>query len=331
MIRTRNRPTRSEREARESARAATAERPEPETVARLSSTCHRSTLAVLLVAPTLTAGCAFPATASDSYTSPYDYHVGVDATGTLSDVTIRLPLTQGGASADADAFAPNGDVDGFDASVVDTEYGPMIELTANEFAVETRYYRFVEEDGIGRREGIDESEYDRSNPDHHRQERRTVTVSVTREATYPVETRAPVGESPTFDPDATRELTDCPVPYRDETAWFAYDTPVFLSYDAAADARASGGVTVSGSNEWFTGGWTGNSYGDRMTFTATGPRDEWLVANGTTEVGHGTYPSPEPRAQAGGSSVPSPGRRVDSHGLADLLTRPVGVRSVHRE
>jgi hypothetical protein len=252
-------------------------------------------LALLLACLTLTAGCSFLAPNPESYTSTHEYSVGIDATGTLSDVTIRVPLPQqdGETAVDASVLAPNDTVDGFDAAVVETEYGPMLELTADEFVVETRYYRFVEEDGLGRREEIDESEYDPSNPDHQKVEQRTVTVSVTQEATYPIETRTPVGASPTFYPAATRELADCGFPYQDETACFVYDAPVYLSYESSDSTRVSGVVATYGSNEWFTGGWTGNSYNDRIRFAVTGPRDGWVVANGTTEVGQGTYPSPE--------------------------------------
>jgi hypothetical protein len=257
---------------------------------------HQFPLAVLLAGLTLTAGCSFLAPTPDSYTSTYDYSVGVDATGTLADVTIRVPLPQanGESVVDATAVAPNGSVDGFDTTVVETASGPMLELTAAAFVVETRYFRFVEEDGVGRREEIDESAYDPSNPDHHRQDRRTVSVRVTRTATYPIETRAPVGESPTFVPDATRELSECRFPYRDETACFDYGAPVYLSYESAESTAVSGSVSITGSNEWFAGGWTGNSYGDQIRFAVSGPRDGWLVANGTTEVGRGNYPSPTP-------------------------------------
>jgi hypothetical protein len=250
-------------------------------------------LTILLAGLTLTAGCSFFASNPESYTSTYDYRVGVDATGTLSNATIRVPLPQvdGEATYDASVVEPNG---AFDAAVVETQYGPMLELTADEFVVETRYFRFVEEDGMGRREEIDESQYDPSNPDHHKQAQRTVSVSVTREATYPIDTRTPVGESPTFYGEGvTRELADCRMPYPDETACFAYDAPIYLSYDAREDARVSGNVVFTGSNEWFAGGWTGNSYADRVAFAATGPQDGWLIVNGTTEVGQGTYPSPE--------------------------------------
>lgn len=261
---------------------------------------RRSDLATLLVAClALTAGCSFLGPNPDSYTSTYDYAVGIDADATLDDVTVRLPLPQlgGQTTYNASAVAPNGTVDGaFDATVVETEAGPMLELTTETFSVETRYYRFVEEDGLGRREEISEAEYDPTNPDHQRQSRRTVGVSVSRSVEYPIETRTPVGDSPTlYAADAvTRSLTDCTLPDRGETACFVYDAPVYLSYDAPADADVTGSVTFTGSNEWFTGGWTGNSYTDRVTVGATGPQDGWVEGRGYTETGSGNYPSPEP-------------------------------------
>jgi len=253
---------------------------------------RRPAIVLLLAALTLTAGCSFLAPNPDSYTATYEYRVGVDATATLEDVTVRVPLPRGGAS-DPAAFVPNGTVDGFDTGIVETTHGPMLELTADEFAVETRYYRYVEEDGLGRREEIDESTYDPSNPDHQKVSRRTVTVSVTRRATYPIETRTPIGTEPTFYPGATRDLTTCSLPNRGETTCFAYEAPIYLDYDTAADTNVSGHVTLHGSNEWFAGGWTGNSYTDRVGFDVAGPRSEWVIVNGTTEVGRGNYPSPE--------------------------------------
>jgi hypothetical protein len=259
----------------------------------------RTNLSVALVAFfVLTAGCSFLAPNPDSYTSTHRYSVGIDADTTLEDVTIRIPVPQQGGAAtyDVSVLTPNGTVEGaFDAAMVETERGAMLELTAEEFTVETRYYRVVESDGLGQREEISEAEYDPSDPDHQRVEQRTVGVTVSRDVTYPIETRTPVGESPTFytDDAVTRDLSDCPFPYEDPVACFAYDAPVYLSYDTPADTEVSGSVRFEGSNEWFAGGWTGNSYSDRVGFGATGPQDGWVAGQGRTETGMGTYPAPE--------------------------------------
>ena len=260
----------------------------------------RRVFAVLLLAClALTAGCSFFGPNPDSYTSSYEYTVGIDANASLENAVLRVPLParNGTPSVNASVVAPNGTVDdAFDAAMVETEYGPMLELTTDELRVEPRYYRIVERDGQGRREEISQSDYDPSNPNHQQDTFRTVSVAVSITADYPLETRAPIGTEPTFyhGDTVTRNATDCRLPDRGETVCFAYDAPVYLSYDAPANTSVAGIVTFGGYNEWFTGGWTGNGYTDRVQFEATGPQGGWTRADGYTETGRGNYPSPEP-------------------------------------
>lgn len=260
---------------------------------------RRSLTILLLACLTLTAGCTFLGPSPDSYTSTYEYTVGIDANTTIQNATIRVPLpqTNGATAVNASVVAPDGTVDGaFGAAVVETEYGPMLELTTDELRVETQYYRIVEEEGQGRREAISRSEYDPSNPNHQRVAFRTVSVSVSVNTEYPIETRAPLGTEPTFytDDAVTRNATECRLPNQGESVCFGYDAPVYLTYDAPANASVSGIATFSGDNEWFTGGWTGNEYTDRVQFAATGPQNGWITADGYIETGRGNYPSPEP-------------------------------------
>jgi hypothetical protein len=260
---------------------------------------HAATLrAVLLACLLVTAGCSFLAPNPDSYTSTYYYSVGIDADATVENATLRLPLPQqgGAASFNASTVAPDGTVEeAFDATVVATDRGPMLELTADAFTVETRYYRVVESDGVGRREEIDRATYDPANPDHQRVDHRSVGVSVDRTAPYPIETRAPLEDGPLLYDDGvvTRGLADCELPRQDATSCFAYDAPLYLSYETAANGTVAGSVFFEGTNEWFAGGWTGNGYVDRVEFNATGPQDGWVTGEGRTETGRGTYPSPE--------------------------------------
>jgi hypothetical protein len=253
---------------------------------------------LVLALLTFTAGCSVLAPTPESYDSHYNYTVGVDANATLREVTVRVPLPQvaGAPAVNASVVAPNGTVEGgFEVSVVETRYGPMLELTTDEFVVEPRYYRVVEEGGLGRREEISRAEYDPDDPAHSVVDHRTVGVRVAVDAPYPLDTRAPVGTEPTFyAANAVRRApATCSLPYDDATTCLAYNAPVYLSYDAPADASVDGVVAATGSNEWFAGGWTGNSYADRVQFVATGPQDGWLNASGHTEAGRGTYPTPE--------------------------------------
>ncbi|WP_336001494.1 hypothetical protein [Halorientalis halophila] len=253
---------------------------------------------LLLVGLAVLAGCSFLGPNPDSYASSYEYSVGIDSNATLQNATLRVPLPQvdGATPINASVVAPNGSIEGnFAATVVETDHGRMLELVTDELPVRTRYYRVVESGDMGRREEISESAYDPSNPDHQKVTQRTVGVSVSVAADYPLETQSPFGTEPTFyaDDAVSRTPSECSLPYRNESGCFAYDAPMYMSYDAPANASVSGIVTFGGYNEWFTGGWTGNEYTDRATFRATGPQDGWVTGDGYTETGRGNYPSPE--------------------------------------
>jgi hypothetical protein len=257
------------------------------------------TITLLVACLVLTAGCSFLAPNPDSYTSHHYYSLGVDLGGNVSDVTIRLPVPQqdGAATYNVTTLTGNGTVEGvFDATVVETDRGPMLELTADEVTVAPRYYRFVVEGDMGRRERISEREYDPSDPDHQQVDRRSVGLRADQQVEYPIETQAPLGASPTLyaDDAVSRELTACGPTSMESATCFAYDAPVYLSYEAGSDVRVTGVVSVEGSNEWFAGGWTGNSYVDRVRFNATGAQDGWARFEGETETGIGSYPAPEP-------------------------------------
>lgn len=259
-------------------------------------TPHTRTLATgLLALLVVTAGCAFPGVEPESRAGVYDYTFGLDAHGTLSNATIRVPLpAEGGESVlNVSVLAPNGTVDGaFEASVVDTEHGPMLELRAEEFDVQPRYFETVEEDGMGSRVEISEAEYDPENPDHSTVEFRSVDVLVTVDAPYPVDTETPAGDEPLLPAASDRVATACRTPTTDGASCYDYDAPVYLEYGAADDARVDLIVAFEGRNEWFDGGWTGNGYRDTVSHAATGPQSGWVTAEGHLVVGNGNYPSP---------------------------------------
>ena len=195
----------------------------------------------------------------------------------------------------ASVVAPNGSAgQGVDASVVETPSGSMLELTTGRFAVEARYYRVIERDGIGRREEIAREEYDPANPDHQRVVHRTIGVTVTTAGEYPLDTRTPAGDEPLLygEDTVTRRPTDCQRPYETAEACFGYDAPVSLDYEGPDNVSVEGSVAVTGRNEWFAGSGTGNGYTDRVRFAAVGPQAGWVDASGYTEAGRGRYPSP---------------------------------------
>lgn len=260
---------------------------------------RRAFLALSLAALVLTAGCALPFTGPDpdSFGATYDYHFGIDAYGNLTDVTVRAPLPSGpnGTPLEASVLLPDGAVRDredrkvFDARIVDTEFGPMLELTADRYEVVPRYFATVEEDGVGRQVEISADEYDPENPDHRKVDFRSASVSVTIRGEYPIDTRSPVGSEPVFHDTSARTVTACDTPTTDEAVCYAYTAPYYLSYDADPETRVQTFVAFEGYNEWFDGGWTGNSYRDHAGVNVTGPQDGWLEADGELLTGNGRY------------------------------------------
>jgi hypothetical protein len=256
--------------------------------------CTTHTLStVALVASVLLAGClGFLGPEPESFAGRYDYAVGIDASGTLTNVTIYAPLPVGpaGPPFNATVLAPDGTVDdAFEATVVETEFGPMLALRADTIAVEPRYYAIVERDGVGERVEINESEYDPANPNHQRVAFRSVDLTASLPEPYPVKTREPVGSEPVLPATATRVEAACPIPTTERAVCYTYEAPVYLSYGTAPDTTVDVIVTFEGRNEWFAGGWTGNGYRDSLTVRATGPQEGWVDGEGTLLTGNGRY------------------------------------------
>lgn len=229
-----------------------------------STTAPAIALVALLV---LSAGRTLPGVDPESRAGAYDYTFGLDAYGTLSNFeSVPLPAEDGASVPNASALAPNGTVDGsFEASVVDTRYGPMLELRTEEFVVEPRYFTTTEDDGMGRRVEISEAEYDPENSSHSKVEFRSVDVLVTVGAPYPIDTETPVGDEPLLPTAGERVATVCEVPTTDGASCFDHDAPVYLECDAADDARVDTIVAFEGRNEWFDGAGPGITTARRST------------------------------------------------------------------
>lgn len=121
---------------------------------------------------------------------------------------------------------------------------------------------------------------------------RSVDVLVTVDAPYPLDAETPVGDEPTLPATSDRTATVCRPPTTEGASCFDYDTPLYLRYGAAADARVDLNVSFEGRNEWFAGGWAGNHYRETVGHSATGVQSGWVTADGHLVVAEGNYPSP---------------------------------------
>ncbi|WP_363467717.1 hypothetical protein [Halogeometricum borinquense] len=113
---------------------------------------------------------------------------------TLEDATFYLPLPVEADKPDLSAaMVETGTTVGDNISyrVVETEYGRMLELSADRVTVTPHYYEFVEKNGVDRRVEISASEYDPSDPNMTRDANAGTRLRVSVPVEEPVSTADP--------------------------------------------------------------------------------------------------------------------------------------------
>lgn len=234
----------------------------------------------------------------DSYGSSYSYMVTFGANQSLEDLEVMVPVPVEDGSVrivDSDiavrdrAETEPADAPPVEASIVQTEHGPMLSITAEAFPIEPRYFQFVEEDGEGQRVEIDESEYDPSRSDMAAFDTRSVRIEVRMESDQPIDTQDPTGTEPLLSPEFGREAVPCEDTHFDTLECYAVESRAFLSYDGPPETRTALWVELEGRNEWWVFGWNGNSYSERYIEEFDGPQDGWRPVAGELETGWGNY------------------------------------------
>ncbi|MFD1562701.1 hypothetical protein ACFR99_03925 [Haloarchaeobius amylolyticus] len=249
-------------------------------------------LAVTVVAALLIGGLVVlsDSLAEDSYTSEYSYDVEITTNGTLTNATMLVPVpvsdgevSVAGALEDGDYYAQP---EAFSSRIVETDRGPMLEVTVDEFVVEPEYYRVVEEGELGRTEPITADEYDPDDPDMFVRDTDRYELTVRVESDEPIETREPVGTEPVLEPRVDATETDC---LDGPERCYEYTGFVYAEYDTDPSTDVSIRVTHHGENSWWVGGWSGNWYRDAVAVDLAGPQADWIAVDGSLEAGQGSY------------------------------------------
>lgn len=224
-----------------------------------------------------------------------EYEAWIQTDGPLTNVTLYLPVpVADGESTVGETLVAGqpGVVDrpgNWSYAMVDTEYGPMLRVTTPRLEPRTTVRPRP-------RPTADEPAATTATPGTATPPRdgRTVVepyrIETSVSSDDPVDTRDPVGNEPTLAPRSNDRETPCSTPVPEGTVCRAFDTRLFLSYDAPADATVQVVVRHEGRNEWFAGGWTGNSFDQRVTVERRGPGPGWVVANASERTGVGNYP-----------------------------------------
>lgn len=237
----------------------------------------------------------------------YHYDVTVATDDTLESVTLYVPLPVGdetGASAlgdrfvedvqyqrltpSVDGYEPRPDPVEFDYEMVETEYGPMLAIETDRIDVTRIYYRTVENETLGWHERIEPEEYDPNDPSMGVQDDGTFRFSIEMAANDSLDTADPFDSEPLLAPKSELEETDC---YHagERARCYSYESVVYASYEIDTETSVYVAAELSGRNEWFRGGWSGNEYREWTSVELVGPQDGWVVTNGELEVGVGSY------------------------------------------
>ncbi|MBX0296158.1 hypothetical protein [Haloarcula nitratireducens] len=242
----------------------------------------------------------------ESYESTYEYRVTLSADQTLENATVYVPVpVEGGQSRLGEQFVESvryerhtPSVRGYDGEpapvnftydVVETEHGPMLSISADRIEVSTVYYRSVENETTGWNERISPDAYDPSDPSMGVRNDGSFTFTVTTASADRIDTADPFDDEPMLSRSYNRSAVECTFGADSRHRCYEYDGRVYANYDTANDTTVYLSSELSGRNEWFSGGWSGNEYREWVHVELQGPQDGWYLAEGELEVGSGSY------------------------------------------
>jgi hypothetical protein len=241
-----------------------------------------------------------------SVQSTYEYRVTVSADGTLENATVYVPVPEANGESELGArfvqdarydrdvpaiegYDPSPEPVNFTYDVVETDHGRMLAISADRIDVSRVYYREVENETVGWRERIEPEAYDPDDPTMGVRHDGHFSFGVTVVAEEPIETADPFETEPLLGPRYNRSQVECAYGRTDRHRCYTYDGRIYADYDADPDTTVYVSTELSGRNEWFSGGWTGNEYRQWAAVELQGPGTGWYRIAGELDVGSGRY------------------------------------------
>ncbi|MCG7850034.1 MAG: hypothetical protein MIO93_12780 [ANME-2 cluster archaeon] len=196
----------------------------------------------------------------ETYSSTYSYDISMQIDSVLTNVTLFLPLPAlDGESKIGDSIKMGWGTsaskpDDWECSIVDTEHGEMLKVSADRIAPVFRSLPVPIEPGEEPRE--------------------TGKVSETYSETTPV--LWPFGISVILPSDYGINTID---PLENEPMLYPRHY-IYADYKTAPDTKVSLYIRLEGRNEWWVYGWSGDQYGDSLFMTLYGEKHGWYQLSG---------------------------------------------------
>jgi hypothetical protein len=103
-----------------------------------------------------------------------------------------------------------------------------------------------------------------------------------------IDTQNPFNREPLLSsPESVRSIP-CkgqPLPGR----CYQHIAPIYVQYSSRETGNLTLSISSGGTNQWWAGGWSGNSYTDTIGVTLENNRQGWIQAEGLLSTGNGRY------------------------------------------
>jgi len=225
---------------------------------------------IVVVGIVLMSGCVSEET---NIMSNYMFRIAINTNSTLENLTFIVPIPDNDTLVNMaindsvhDSFTPQQKADGWNISIIETEYGKMFKITAKEFA--PKVHKDIE-----------------LNPDTDMPTGNEVSfttgdkeVSISMVADHIIDTVNASENEPTLFQKSNKSM-------------------IYADYTSSPNASVEVFVNLEGMNQWQEGGgWNGNQYRDRLGTTFTGEKHGWFSVprEFASEGGHLPVQSPNP-------------------------------------
>jgi hypothetical protein len=220
-----------------------------------------------------------------SLSSTYVYQITLETDEELTNATLFIPLPDGsGTQSPIVLLIGSGNLsglpEGWTTEIYGTEKFTMLKITAETIAPQVRPLPIpISETGTPPPAGEVGSVP------------APIRIIVQADAGGLIDTRDPVGNSSVLLPKYNLTPVPCSFPYPDENppACYTYEGLLYAEYSAPPGAAVTITVGLTGTNEWFVFGWTGNEFRDQIVFTHSGESHGWQTVSGTLVTGVGRY------------------------------------------
>ncbi len=229
----------------------------------------------------------------ESYRSEYNYRITLETDSALKNLTFYIPLPIFKEESQIGAEIIVGNVskpDDWNFSIVETEHGKMLKITAREFVPE--YHSLP----IPIEPGKEPTELPKPNiSSTFSQDTPVLTskeISVVLQAGHDINTKNPIGNESLLAPEYNLTLSSYDVPYpegRTPPIVHKYESRIYADYTASPGAKISVYVMLEGTNSWWVYGWSFNKYTDQAETIITGEQHGWSVMTGKLMEGEGRY------------------------------------------